>query len=102
MSTAEAIIPQWTIGDRILRARKHAELEQVELAQELGISRSLVSMWERDLGEPRVGQIKKLAEVTGVSEQWLLGFGSTSMYESTPSLTLLLGGQPDQLNLFRK
>lgn len=75
--TANPVEPEWTAGDRILRARKHAKLEQSQVADALGVSRALVSMWERDLSEPRVSQLKKLAEICGVSQKWLLGFSES-------------------------
>lgn len=96
MTAIEATIPQWTLGDRIRRARTHKGLEQADVAKALGVSRSLVSMWERDLSDPRVGQIREIAALTRIPENWF--WGSTSDGEST-SLTLLLGGVPEQLPL---
>lgn len=93
--TADAVEPIWTLGNRIWRARLHAGLEQAEVAEALGVSRALVSRWEKDLSDPRVGQLHQIAELTGVSFTWL----STTMYESTP-FTLVYGEVPEQRRLF--
>lgn len=99
MSALEQVaIPEFTLADRIRRARTHKGLEQVDVAKALGVSRSLVSMWERELSEPRVSQLREIATLTDVPEHWLFS-GSTSQSESAPSLTLLRGGAPEQLQL---
>lgn len=79
--------PEWTLGDRLLRARKHAGLEQSDVAQALGVSRSLVSMWERDMSDPRVGQVRELSDLTGVSYDWLVG--SRTCFVPPPALQLV-------------
>lgn len=43
---AKTLIPQWTLGERLAKARHHAELEQAEMAAELGVSRVTVSNYE--------------------------------------------------------
>lgn len=92
MSAVEDQVPRFTLGDRIRRARTHKRLEQADVAKALSVSRSLVSMWERDLSEPRVSQVREIAELTGVPESWLW---STSMYNFTPELALIQGAVPD-------
>lgn len=66
-------IPSWTLGDRIVKARRHAHLEQRELAVALGVSAPLISKWERDVAEPRPSQVMKIAEATGVPYGWIVG-----------------------------
>lgn len=97
-------MPGWTLGDRIAKARRHAGLEQAELARELDISQALVSKWERDLRDPRVQLLRRVAQVTGVDEQWLLaGGGTVSRFRSSPRLGVVEGGRraPAQPDLFR-
>lgn len=96
MSAAEAVIPEWRLGDRLLRARKHAGMEQTEIAKHLGVSRALVSMWERDLSEPRVTHIRTWAEVTGVQIEWLLGLaGSRTCFADLVPALKLVGAHAD-------
>jgi transcriptional regulator with XRE-family HTH domain len=63
--------PIWTLGNRLWRAREEAGLGQLEMATKLGVSRALVSKWERDKSEPTVRQVKRWAQVTGVPFSWL-------------------------------
>lgn len=41
------------------------------LANKLGVSPSSVRMWERGLKRPRLGQVKKLCRLLGVSREQL-------------------------------
>lgn len=69
--------PQWTLGDRLAKARRHAGLEQGEMAEKLGVSRAAVSAWENDHNKPNRGEWDLLsltarwAELTGVRLEWL-------------------------------
>lgn len=76
---AAAPAPTWTLGDRLAKARRFANLEQADMALALGISRALVSKFERDQSEPRIGQLRKWAETTGVSVEWMMGYGYNSV-----------------------
>lgn len=71
MSTTPA--PRWTLGERIRKARLDAALDQTQLAQRLGIARQTLSRWESDLTGPRVADLRRLADLTGVPAAWLLG-----------------------------
>lgn len=53
----------WTMGDRMWKARKTAGLEQSDVAKALDVSRALVSRWERDLSEPSPSQLRKFVEL---------------------------------------
>lgn len=78
---------EFTMGERLAKARKHADLTQDEMADKLGVSHSTVAKWELDKSQPRnmLHLLKKWAELTGVSELWLLGYGkSKSAGSSTP------------------
>ena len=52
-----------TLGDRIQSARFTKGLNHTELAQELGVSKSLVSLWERDRATPSEAHLKALGRV---------------------------------------
>ena len=68
-----AVAYDWTLGDRLQKTRRSAGLDQAAMALLVGTSRPNVSKWERNLGEPRVSQLMRWAEVTNVPAQWLLG-----------------------------
>ena len=52
------------LGDVIRRARLDAGLEQVELAEKIGVTRQTVGRWERGVSEPSVSQMRAMAEAT--------------------------------------
>jgi transcriptional regulator with XRE-family HTH domain len=59
--------PPETIGQRLARLRKERGITQVELAQELGVTQSHVSEWERGnlrLHGELIATIARLLEVT--------------------------------------
>lgn len=80
MALAETSFPEWTLGDRLAKARRFAGLEQEDMAERFGKSRATISTWERDEAQPRkmMEVITKWAEVTGVDPAWLLGFRTGS------------------------
>lgn len=69
----DQVIPTWTLGDRIAKARRRAGLEQPELGALMGVSRQMVSKWERDVTEPRPSQVERIADATSVPYAWLVG-----------------------------
>lgn len=48
-------------------------LGQVELAQKLGVSKGIISLWENGLREPNMSSLIALARFFGVSTDYLLG-----------------------------
>lgn len=72
MTMTDTTVPTWTLGDRINKARRHAGLEQGDLADACEVSRPLVSLWENDKAEPRANHVLVIAELTGVDAGWLL------------------------------
>ena len=65
-----------TIGQRITQARKAAGFTQVSLAEHLLVSHSTVNRWEAGHREPGRALLCRIAEVTGVTVEWLT-FGNT-------------------------
>lgn len=55
-----------SFGANLAALRNHAGLSQSALAEQLGVSRQAVSSWERDLSEPDISSIDRIAEVLGV------------------------------------
>ena len=61
------------LGEKIKSLRLEKELTQVELAQELGVSKGIISIWENNINEPKASYVKALASVLEVSADYLLG-----------------------------
>lgn len=64
-------VPEWTLGDRLRKARESAGLEQAELAMITGLARQTVSNYERDAVHPRATGVRLWALATGVPVVWL-------------------------------
>lgn len=60
-----------TLGERISDLRKQKNYSQEYIAQELDISRQAVYKWEKDLSSPDTVHLIKLAEILGVSVEYL-------------------------------
>lgn len=58
---------------KIKKYREEKELKQQNLADELGVSQSLVSLWEKGDIKPRADMLPKLARVLGCSIDDLFG-----------------------------
>lgn len=64
-------IPEFTIGDRLRKARELTGLEQGPFADELGIARGTVGNYEHGRVAPRKVVLKAWAMRTGVPFEWL-------------------------------
>lgn len=82
-------IPEVTLGVRLYMARKQAHLEQAHIAEVTGVSRALVSRWERDLSEPKPSQLRAIAQHTGVSYSWLIDPENASFVSSLADMPTL-------------
>lgn len=91
---------EWSFGDRLAKARRFADLEQAEMALRLGVSRALISKWERDVTEPTASQALRWAEACGVDAAWLLGLAPTTTCLAMPSLSLVENPPNDAMQLF--
>ncbi len=73
MTTSPAgIIPEWTIADRLRKARELTGLERIEFADELNINRNTVTNYES--GKTKRHQsivLRAWAMRTGVPLRWL-------------------------------
>lgn len=56
-----------SLGQYISARRKHMGLTQEELADKVGVSKSAVAKWETDGGLPDRDNLRRLAEILGVS-----------------------------------
>lgn len=62
---------QWTTGDRLRKARVAAGVGVGDMAEFLGVTRSMVSRYETDKGTPRIGYYRLWAIRCGVPMEWL-------------------------------
>lgn len=59
--------------NRIKELRDNAHLLQDDLAEKLNVKRNTVSSWERGRTEPDFESLRKMAEIFGVSVDYILG-----------------------------
>jgi len=71
--TVAGVVPQWTLPDRLRKAREVAGLNQSELGAVTGISRRSVSSYESGEATPRRPVLIAWAMATGVPLSWLEG-----------------------------
>ncbi len=60
------------LADKIMNLRKQMNLSQEQLAEKLSVSRQAVSKWESAQAMPDTGKIIQLAEIFGVTTDYLL------------------------------
>lgn len=65
------------LGYRLKIARENKNLTQMEVAKKLGISNGTLSGYERNYRDPDTETLAKLAELYGVSVDWLTGITDT-------------------------
>ena len=65
-----------TTGQKIYELRKNARITQEQFAERLEVSRQAVSKWESDAAYPETDKIIKIAELFGVSCDYLLKDGA--------------------------
>lgn len=61
-----------TFGKRLKVLRKSIKLTQPDLAKKIGVSNGMISMWENDVCEPSLTNIKKLARFFKISADFLI------------------------------
>ncbi len=59
--------------EKIKNLRVHSGMSQVQLAERLGITKSAVNAWEMGTNSPSLSYIIRLAQIFGVSTDYLLG-----------------------------
>ena len=61
-----------TFGEKLREARKEAGLSQEQFAEKMSVSRSAIAKWESDRGMPDVNNLRIMAQLLGVSVDYLL------------------------------
>ncbi len=69
-------------AERLKVARKISNLNQVELAKKLGVSKQSVSNWENDNIQPSIDALIRISKVLNVSADYLLGLDAESYGKS--------------------
>jgi len=62
-----------TFGKRLRILRIEKKLSQIQLAKELRIGKSVISLWERDECEPTLNNLISVARFFDVSMDYLAG-----------------------------
>lgn len=70
--------PLVALGQRIREARKRRGLRLEDVAGQVGINYATVSAYERGRAAPGVDKLRQIAQLLGVSADWLLGIGEPS------------------------
>ena len=73
-----------TLGEKILELRRRNAISQDALAERLDVSRQAVCKWERDEAIPETDKIVKLAQVFGVTTDYLLLDGEPQPRQTPP------------------
>lgn len=63
--------PQWTLGDRLRKARESAGMSSSDMAATLDVSRNTIGNYESGRTHPATLAIRAWALATGVREEWL-------------------------------
>ncbi len=61
------------LGETIKALRLEKGFTQPQLAEKVGVSKGMISVWENNVNEPKASYIKALAIVFEVSADYLLG-----------------------------
>lgn len=62
-----------TFGNRLKILRKEKNIGQIDLAREIGVGKSIISLWEKDECEPTLSKLTSLAKYFGVTIDYLAG-----------------------------
>lgn len=83
--------------DRLRMAREAKNLTQGDVARAVGVARNLVSRWEIGDRKPQGDALVKLADLFGVTTDYLLGRCDTPATNLSPPVAASAGEEPDRL-----
>lgn len=89
--TLPGLTPQWTLGDRLRKAREIAGLSQGEMAEAIGIARNSVGRYESGSFDPSRPVLIAWAFRTGVALDWIMAgvTGATAHSSSSHRPTII-------------
>lgn len=74
------------IGDNIKKYREQNLMTQKQLADSIGVTDKAISNWERGIRAPKMGQMKKMADIFGIKISLLIGENDFLFGEKTPAV----------------
>ena len=76
------------LGEQIKKLRIAKHINQVQLAQYLGVTKQSISNWENNNIFPSVDMLKKIAQFFGCSADYLLELDTSRFFIETTNLSL--------------
>ena len=73
-----------TFAERLKYAMEQADLKQSALSEQAGISKAAISQYLSGKNTPGPERIKALADVTGVTFDFLMGYGAAPVKDAPP------------------
>jgi transcriptional regulator with XRE-family HTH domain len=70
-ASAGMVVPEWTVGDRMRKAREHAELNQAAIGVAIGVGRTSIVNYETARLLPTRPVLLAWSLATGVPYEWL-------------------------------
>ena len=61
-----------SFASRMVKARSNANMTQAFVAEKLDVTSQAVSLWERGENAPDISKLAELAELYGITVDWLL------------------------------
>lgn len=62
-----------TFGERLRELRQDRHIGQIELAKQLDVGKSIISLWEQNKSEPTLSKLIAISVFFGVSIDYLAG-----------------------------
>lgn len=81
--------PEWTVGDRLRKARRSTGMSQRDFAARLGVREMTYANWESDYRHPTDLAViaRKIRTLTGIPVDWFLSLERQPGAITTPSGT---------------
>lgn len=73
-----------TFAERLKNAMEQADMSQAELSLQSGASKAAISQYLSGKNTPNQERIKALADVTGVTFDFLMGYGAAPVTDAPP------------------
>lgn len=70
---SDVLIPAWSIGERMAKARQTVDLDPSQMAARLGVTDRTIRNWENGVHPPKRAALLAYEQVTGVPMWWLEG-----------------------------
>lgn len=62
-----------TFGEKLRYLRQEKNINQIQLAKELDVGKSIISLWEQNKCEPTLSKLIAMSKFFGVSIDYLAG-----------------------------